>query len=1633
MKRKILSILFAVVLVAGLGLVTAVPAAAQEEILQVVPFTLGGTGSNEATWSTEQAATGSYSVKLDYASGDNCYAEFVPATGITMSDLDSIVEEWSYWYYSVTQTTGGPNMELLFTEPGYNPGDGWGRAEVNVQVEVNFTADVWAEEDAVTNATVYTYFYDPTDGTEANIGLSPGPFYTLGTTLAAIDADAVMTAAGDSAADWELTRVRMEVGWGGPARVCYIDDVTIDGVTYYGLIQDAIDAASNGDTIIVADGDYPEDIATNGLTDLTIKSVNGSGSTTITGQTGVTIEVKEGSNNFTLGGPGAGFTVNGSTGASTTFLFQITNGESGVTIEGNTFDTTGDASQGISVGAAGATDLTISNNTFIAESGDGSIWGPNVVDVTVSTNTLSGGSYAIQFSGVTGTSTISNNTISGYTGSGAIVISNGAGTSGLTISGNTISSCSNGVYLVEYCAQGTPDNMTTVTVTKNKISGSTNDAVKVGDGTHVIASNFDIHYNSFSGSTGYGLNNQHTSEGVDARFNWWGDASGPEQATTNTTATGDEVTNNVDYSPWWGASYLTGTAPNIAFAPHPWDWHVNETGGSSLDAIQEGIDVALEGDTVTVHDGTYNENIVIDKSLTIQSVNGWQKTTISPASGDVVTVAGFAGTLLFTGFEITGGGEGIDVVDLDGTADVTISHCFIWNNSDGIHCGWVDPESTLTIEENIITENTGDGINFGVGNQIVEGTVTIQDNVIGAWYGLGPAETWISTSGNGGDGIHVWQLGMLGTMTIDENIIAQNGSFGSDGIHVEKVGAHPDAENPNRGLHITNNAIGAFQFWYDETHHATVGGNLGDGIEIVQSLQATFINIQGNAISENESDGIEFGMGPPVQGTVTILENLIGAWTWYPADADPPMLGDPATFGGNLDHGIYISNGISQSGNVLIENNNIAENSPMTSGGIHVDGTVYGVLDIINNRIGAWTDAHDESYDGNTGSGVYINQVSRQSPGGGLVGGIVTIAGNTISENTEDGIDIDRIYDNDTTVTIDDNIITYNEDGIDIHRASQYAVVGITQNFIAYQEHGIRMGSDADGIDIVCNIITENEHGIWVKGDGNNITRNEISFNVGPSTGMTGIHLESGADNNQIHYNNITGNSAQLGEGAYSYGVYKEGSDTQPVDATNNWWGDVTGPGGSGPGIGDWVNDLVTYDPFLTAPATSCFEGETGLPVIDKAGASPSMVSIWYDDMLDDMWSNPTYGYSVGPTSNTEIGGGDTATFYVVAHDDDSGVASVTMNWKDLLIDYTEEPGPQVVDGLIPEDKLQKFIDQLELLPPQQRDPALDEWQLFLAQLEALPLKYNAEYDCWWYPCRQLDIYDLLVDTLDFFDDWLHWDSDEEKVIMGEIIGQELNLCQFYVEVTVTDFKGNFTTGYIPITIVDYQMPVCEGWNLRSTWLALEENKWENIVPTMHDPLNVDSILRWNSELQRWEYYMEVAGVGYWYYGIYQIAPALMQPLESYWIHSLYNDQFGLITQRGITAPPSRQMYAGWNLIGTALAWQQPGLKVDDALLSVYEGEAHCTGYTQVLSIDQYNKWWEDLWVCDSWLYRSEYYEKWFKQETWVYTRDFGPQQERPRMTRGGGYWVFMANPTVLAGFNSTPLPIDFWEHWWSD
>jgi len=64
-----------------------------------------------------------------------------------------------------------------------------------------------------------------------------------------------------------------------------------------------------------------------------------------------------------------------------------------------------------------------------------------------------------------------------------------------------------------------------------------------------VGSNPIIHYSNIAENTGYGVYNDDSAVVIDARYNWWGHASGPGGVGPGT---GDEVSEYVDYDPWLG-------------------------------------------------------------------------------------------------------------------------------------------------------------------------------------------------------------------------------------------------------------------------------------------------------------------------------------------------------------------------------------------------------------------------------------------------------------------------------------------------------------------------------------------------------------------------------------------------------------------------------------------------------------------------------------------------------------------------------------------------------------------------------------------------------------------------------------------------------------------------------------------------------------------------------------------------------------------------------------------------------------------------------------------------------------------------------------------------------------------------
>ncbi len=322
-----------------------------------------------------------------------------------------------------------------------------------------------------------------------------------------------------------------------------------------------------------------------------------------------------------------------------------------------------------------------------------------------------------------------------------------------------------------------------------------------------------------------------------------------------------------------------------------WDGLTNRIGyatSSYIDAdflsIQNAIEFADPGDTILVHPGKYNEKLLINKSLTLQSTDGWQNTMIDPAMDSIVRIQGPV-EVTVQGFDITGGSWGIHV----GSAEkkVNILDCFIQGNTaDGIYV--VGGGTLLNIERNIISANGNPGGGCGIYIEQAWSTVNILYNEIGVWWDGEPEDGTIY-AGNNGDGMRIDNVPAGTDVTIWRNNIAENGDDGID---------FPSVFSVHGSVNIQENIIGAWVYYYEDAGSTRFDGNHGDGIHVAQVGDTGSINIEGNKISENarvEEDTGIFILG--IYGAVTVADNDIGAWE---DEHGEPYLG-------NEGQGIFVS------------------------------------------------------------------------------------------------------------------------------------------------------------------------------------------------------------------------------------------------------------------------------------------------------------------------------------------------------------------------------------------------------------------------------------------------------------------------------------------------------------------------------------------------------------------------------------------------------------------------------------------------------------------------------------------------------------------------------------------------------
>ncbi|MBO0697378.1 MAG: hypothetical protein J2P46_03200 [Zavarzinella sp.] len=268
--------------------------------------------------------------------------------------------------------------------------------------------------------------------------------------------------------------------------------------------------------------------------------------------------------------------------------------------------------------------------------------GNTVTGANIGFEWLAGGNFA-------GTQAVrlAQNTITN-SNTGVLIQSNGVA----NLYQNTItgSGAGGGVHVVT--GQLAAAGAVTHAVEQNFISGGSGDGIKIDATAGPIGPIFD---NDLSDNAGLAINNLSVAV-VDASGNWYG---------TNTAAgvAAKVSSGNVDYTPWLDVGTDTNPAPG--FQGDFGTLHVSAASPQvgSVGPIQEGINLATSGGTVIAEPGTYDENLVIGKSLTLRGAG--PTTILSPSGGIGIDASGAGADVTIQDLAINGAATAINASNLN--------------------------------------------------------------------------------------------------------------------------------------------------------------------------------------------------------------------------------------------------------------------------------------------------------------------------------------------------------------------------------------------------------------------------------------------------------------------------------------------------------------------------------------------------------------------------------------------------------------------------------------------------------------------------------------------------------------------------------------------------------------------------------------------------------------------------------------------------------------------------------------------------------------------------------------------------------------------------------------------------------
>jgi len=353
--------------------------------------------------------------------------------------------------------------------------------------------------------------------------------------------------------------------------------------------------------------------------------------------------------------------------------------------------------------------------------------------------------------------------------------------------------------------------------------------------------------------------------------------------------------------------------------------------------IQWAVDNASDGDTIIVRDGTYYENVFVNKKLTIKSENGSENCIVNGRDSDVFTLE--ADGIRIEGFTITGGRCGIYIRSNN---NKIINNNISSNNNGGI---WLENSNNNSISGNIISSNNWYGlylwysnktmirknefINNGFFVEYSYGNI-VEDNKVNGKplvYLEGGSEEFIDNTGqvilvkcknitimnseltNTDVGIELWQSD---NCLISNNNISSNNRYG--------IFLYDSNNNYISNNNISLNNYDGILLWNSNNNIISknnISSNNDNGILLEDSNNS---NISNNIICSNNLNGIALcGSNNNSVSNNSVSSNWNGI-LFYGSNNNNILNNDISS---NDDYGIFLEG----SNNNSISKNNISSNN----------------------------------------------------------------------------------------------------------------------------------------------------------------------------------------------------------------------------------------------------------------------------------------------------------------------------------------------------------------------------------------------------------------------------------------------------------------------------------------------------------------------------------------------------------------------------------------------------------------------------------------------------------------------------------------------------------------------------------